>query len=356
MLDTIHRAQGYSRRRGRGATLAVGLAAFALVAACAGGGNGTSGGTGTGGEGARTGGPGGDDAVTSVTAQTETCPSGTPGAGKPQVRVGSKNFAEQFLLGELYSQALRSRGYTIDYRSNIGGSEVIDRAFQADEVDMYPEYLGEIETSIADFERAANSPEETFTRAKQFEEAERNATILPQTPFQNTDVLIVKPAFAQQHNLKAVRDLNNVGPQGEGVTLAAQPPFETRFNGLVGMKEVYGLTAVKFNGVDVGLTYQALDQDNVNVADAFSTDGQLSTGNYVTLDDPENIFGFQHVAPVIKQPVLQEQGPEFAGTLNCVSTLLTTEVMRALNAEIQLNGRQPAEVAEKFLTANRVLP
>lgn len=356
MLDTGHAQQRYSRRRARDATLAAGLTAFTLVAAaCAGGGNGTSGGTGTGGAGPRTEGPSADDAITSVTAQTETCPSGTPGAGKPQVRVGSKNFAEQFLLGELYAQTLRSRGYTIDYRSNIGGSEVIDRAFQAGEIDLYPEYLGEIETSIADFDRAANSPEETFNRAKQFEEAQRNATILPQTPFQNTDVLIVKPDFAQQHNLRTVRDLNNVGSAGEGVTLAAQPPFETRFNGLVGMKEVYGLTAVKFNGVDVGLTYQALDGGNVNVADAFSTDGQLTTGNYVTLDDPENIFGFQHVAPVVKQPVLQEQGTEFADTLNCVSTLLTTEAIRALNAEIQLNGRQPAEVAEKFLTANRIL-
>lgn len=356
MLDTVHTGQRYSRRRGRGATLAAGLAAFALVAAaCAGGGNGTSGGNNTRGDGGRTEDPGAADAITSVTAQTATCPSGTPGAGKPQVRVGSKNFAEQFLLGELYAQALRSRGYTIDYRSNIGGSEVIDRAFQAGEIAMYPEYLGEIETSIADFDRAANSPEETFNRAKQFEETQRNATILPQTPFQNTDVLIVKPDFAQQHGLATVQDLSKVGPQGEGVTLAAQPPFETRFNGLVGMKEVYGLTAVKFNGVDVGLTYQALDGGNVNVADAFSTDGQLTTGNYVALDDPENIFGFQHVAPVIKQPVLQEQGTEFADTLNCVSTLLTTEAMRVLNAEIQLNGRQPAEVAEKFLTANRIL-
>ena len=104
-------------------------------------------------------------------------------------------------------------------------------------------------------------------------------------------------------------------------------------HGLVGMKEVYGLTAVQFNGLDVGLTYQALDEGDVNVADAFSTDGQLTTGNYVTLG----------------------QGQEFADILNCVSTLLTTEVMRALNAEIQLNGRQPAEVAEKFLTANRIL-
>ncbi len=354
MLDTVHAEQGYSPRRwGRGAILAAGLAALALVAgACAGGGTGTPGDAGSGGDGTRA---GSDDAITSVTAQTQTCPSGTPGAGKPQIRVGSKNFAEQFLLGELYAQALRSRGYTVDYRSDIGGSEVIDRAFQAGEIDMYPEYLGEIETSIADFDRAANSPEETFNRAKQFEEAQRNATILPQTPFQNTDVLIVKPDFAQQHSLRTVRDLNNVGSAGEGVTLAAQPPFETRFNGLVGMKEVYGLTAVKFNGVDVGLTYQALDGGNVNVADAFSTDGQLTTGNYVTLDDPENIFGFQHVAPVIKQPVLQEQGTEFADTLNCVSTLLTTEAIRALNAEIQLNGRQPVEVAEKFLTANRIL-
>ncbi len=351
MPNTVHE-KGH-RRRSRSVGIAAVFAAVTLVVTACGGGGGdaaapapapaapdASGGT--------------QDAITDVTAQVDECPTGTPGEGSPSIALGTKNFAEQFVLGQLYKQTLESRGYTVEYRPNIGGSEVIDQAFQAGEIDMYPEYLGEIETSLAGLE-VGESPEATFEAAKQFEETQRGATILPQTPFQNTDVLIVKPAFAEEFDLETVPDLANVGPAGEGVTLAAQPPFETRFNGLAGMMEVYGLTAVAFNGVDVGLTYQALDQDIVNVADAFSTDGQLSTGDYVALDDPENIFGFQHVAPVITQAALDAQGPEFAETLNCVSTLLTTDAMQALNAEVQLNGADPAAVAGAFLSANEVL-
>lgn len=349
MPNTVQKEPTGHRRRSRGVGMAATFAAVTLLAAACGGGAAAPAAP------AEPNAPAApQDAITAVTAQTQTCPSGTPGEGSAPIALGTKNFAEQFVLGQLYRQALESRGYTVDYRPNIGGSEVIDEAFQAGEIDMYPEYLGEIETSLAGLE-VGETPEATFAAAKRFEETEREATILPQTPFQNTDVLIVKPGFAQEFGLETVPDLAKVGPAGEGVTLAAQPPFETRFNGLAGMKEVYGLTAVAFNGVDVGLTYQALDQDIVNVADAFSTDGQLSTGEYVTLDDPENIFGFQHVAPVITQAALGEQGPEFAETLNCVSTLLTTEVMQALNAEVQLNGADPATVAEAFLSANEVL-
>lgn len=355
MSDTVQPQRSGRRPRWRGTAVAAGLVTFAMLAAACGGDGTTTDDADT-----TTAGAGGEalteDVVTEVTAQTETCPSGTPGAGKPEVTFGSKNFAEQFTLGELYTQALESRGYTVDYRSNIGGSEEIDTAFQAGEIDAYAEYLGVLESSIAGHEEPGKTPEEVHQRALEFEEANRNATVLPQTPFQNTDVIIVKPDFAEEHNLEEVADLNNVGPGGEGVTLAAQPPFETRFNGLVGMQEVYGLTNIEFTGVDPGLTYQVLDQGQANAADAFSTDGQLASGDYVTLADPENIFGFQHVAPVVKQPVLQEQGEDFANTLNCVSTLLTTDVMRALNVEVQLNGRAPEEVAERFLTENGVLP
>lgn len=295
-----------------------------------------------------------EDVFTDVTAQGVECPSGTPGEGNPPLTFGSKNFEEQFTLGEMYSQALQSRGYDVTYQSNIGGTEVIDQAFDADQIDAYAEYLGVLESGPAGQEVGA-TPEETYQNSMEFVEAERAATLLLQTPFQNTDVVLTTSEFAQEHDLETVGDLNNVGEGGEGVTLAAQPPFETRFNGLVGMQEVYGLTNIAFTGVDPGLVYQLLDQGETNVSNGFSTDGQLASGDYTTLADPENIFGFQFVAPVVKQATLDEQGPEFSETLNCVSSLLTTEVMRALNLEVQINGLDPAVVAETFLTENGVL-
>lgn len=341
-------------RRGRAAALAAGVAAVALVVAACGGGSST-GSSGSSGSAAPSGGaqPAAADVITPVTAQNVSCPSGTPGQGKPAVKFGSKNFSEQFVLGELYTQALKSRGYDVVYQSNIGGSEVIDRAFQAGQIDAYAEYLGEIESSIAGKPVGA-SPEATYQTVKDFEAQNRQATIFKQTPFEDTDVIIVKTDFAKQNGLVAVPDLAKVGNAGDGITLAAQPPFETRQNGLVGMKNDYGLTGIKFTGVDPGLVYQVLDQGQANAADAFSTDGQLATGNYTALEDPKHIFGFQYVAPVVKQSVADAQGPEFEQTLDCVSSLLTTKVMQALNQEVQINGGDPADVAKAFLTQNKV--
>jgi osmoprotectant transport system substrate-binding protein len=297
-------------------------------------------------------GSGGGAAAPSSSGAGLGLPAGTPGQGKPAVTVGDKDFSEAFLIGDLYEQALKAKGYTVNLKANVGGSEVIDSAFKAGQIDVYPEYTGEILSSVAGDQGRTTSAEETWQKAKAFEEANRGATLLPQTPFQDIDVVIVKPEFASAHNLKAIGDLKNVGPGGQGVSWAAQPPDKTRYAGLVGMQQAYGLTNVAFVGVDVGVTYSALDTGTVNSADAFSTDGQLTTNKYTVLDDPEHIMGFQHVAPVVKQSVLAAQGPEFAQTLNWVDSLLTQQAILQMNAAIQLNHVDPATVAQKFLAAN----
>lgn len=297
-------------------------------------------------------GSGGGAAAPSSSGAGVGLPAGTPGQGKPAVTVGDKDFSEAFLIGDLYEQALKAKGYTVNLKANVGGSEVIDSAFKAGQIDVYPEYTGEILSSVAGDQGRTTSAEETWQKAKAFEEANRGATLLPQTPFQDIDVVIVKPEFASAHNLKAIGNLKNVGPGGQGVSWAAQPPDKTRYAGLVGMQQAYGLTNVAFVGVDVGVTYSALDTGTVNSADAFSTDGQLTTNKYTVLDDPEHIMGFQHVAPVVKQSVLAAQGPEFAQTLNWVDSLLTQQAILQMNAAIQLNHVDPATVAQKFLAAN----
>lgn len=348
----VRRTRGFRghRRSWRRGSMAASLTALVMAAAACGGagtGTGTGAGTGTGSDNSATGQDSGSSFASNV-----SLPQGTPGQGKPAVTLGDKDFPEEFLLGELYQQALQAKGYTANLKANIGSSEVIDRAFQSGQIDLYPEYTGEILSSVAHQPGRTNSAEETFTKAKAFEEQNRQATLLPQTPFEDIDVVIVKPDFAKTHNLKAIGDLKNVGPGGQGVSWAAQPAAKTRYQGLVGMQQAYGLTNIKFVGVEPGVTYSALDSGAVNSADAFSTDGQLTTGKYVQLDDPKHIMGFQHVAPVVKQSVLNQQGPEFAQTLNWVDSLLTQKAILAMNAAIQLNHQDPAVVAKQFLAAN----
>jgi osmoprotectant transport system substrate-binding protein len=297
--------------------------------------------------------PGTGDLLLPVTAQGVACPSGRPGEGRPPVKFGSKDFAEQYTLGELYTQALRSRGYSVTLQSNIGGSEVIDRAFATGQIDAYAEYLGEITSSVAGLP-AGPGPEATYAAAQGFEAAERAAVLLRQTPYENTDVIVVRSDFAQRNGLVSLADLARVGQAGDGIVLAGQAPFGTRRTGLPGLREQYGLTGVRFVPMAPDRVYAALDEGRVNAADGFSTDGQLAGGGYTALQDPRRLFGDQFVAPVVRRSVADAQGPEFAQTLDCVSALLTTSVMQDLNKQVQLDGADPAAVAAAFLGRYRV--
>lgn len=282
-------------------------------------------------------------------------PSGTPGQGKPAVTLGTKNFAEEFLLGHLYADALEAEGFTVHLKQNIGGSEVIDKAFSSGQIDLYPEYLGEIVSSVAQ-EQPKTSLIATYKAASAFEGAHRDATILKQTPFQDTDVLFVTTDFAKKYHLKSIPDLTNVGPKGQGVTYVAQAPNRTRYAGLVGLKKAYGLTDVKFSGAPAGQQYKALKKGAGNVGDAFSTDATFSAGvkagKYVALKDPKHIMGFQYVAPVVKKSVVSKEGPAFKQTLNWVSSLLTLQAVQSMNIAVQINHKDSAVVAKKFLAAN----
>lgn len=325
----------------RRSAVVLSIGALALTAAC-----GSSGSSGSGGSG------GSAPAGGSNSATGAKLPDGTPGAGKPAVTIGTKNFTEEYLLGDLYEQALKAKGFNVTQKPSIGDSETIDKAFQAKQIDMYPEYTGEIVSSVAGDKTQPKSAEDTFNKAKAFEEKSRDATMLPQTPFEDIDVVIVKPDFAKKYKLKSIGDLNNVGPNGQGVSYAAQPASKTRYQGLVGMQKAYGLTKVKFVGVDVGVFYNALDSGTTNTADVFSTDGQLTSGKYVALQDPKHIMGFQHVAPVIRKDVLSKQGPAFQQTLNWVNSLLTTPAIQKMNAAIQLQHQDANTIAQKFLASN----
>jgi osmoprotectant transport system substrate-binding protein len=277
-------------------------------------------------------------------------PSGQPGAGKPAVTIGDKNFTEQFILGQLYAQALRAKGYTVNVKNDIGSSELIDKALTSGQISGYPEYSGIVLTAIAHDNKSYASPQATYDAVKKFENG-RGFTVLNMTPFNDVDALAVKPPYAKQHNLAAVPDLKGVGR----FTLGAPPEFKTRFTGLVGMKQIYGVTNVNFKPLAIGLQYKALDAGQIQVADVFTTDGQLQRGSYTILKDPKNIFGFQNVVPIFSKKVIDAQGPEFSQILNAVSAKLTVPAMQQMNAAVDLDKNNPAEVAKKFLQANNLL-
>jgi osmoprotectant transport system substrate-binding protein len=235
----------------------------------------------------------------------------------------------------------------VKIKSNIGSSEIIDKALTSGKLDFYPEYTGVILSELAHAKQRPSSPDDAYAAAKKFEEG-RGYTMLDKTPFFDSDAIAVKPDFATKNGLESVADLKKLGSK---LRLGAPPEFKTRFEGLIGLKKSYGVNPT-FKPLAIGLQYKALDSGKIDAADVFTTDGALQGGKYKILKDPKFIFGFQNVAPIVSQKVLDAQGPEFADTLNAVSAKLTTEAMQKMNAAVDLDKQKPAAVAKQFLEAN----
>jgi osmoprotectant transport system substrate-binding protein len=279
-------------------------------------------------------------------ARTAPVSSGKPDAGKPPVTLGTRNFTEQLVLGELYAQALRAEGFQVTVKNHPGGPEVIDKALTSGRIDGYPEYDGLMLTAIAHDTRRRASARSTYGAAKAFQER-RGFTILDRTPFSDVNALATTSAYARGKRLVQVGDLARLGR----FKLGAPPEFGTRVAGLVGMRQRYGISNVVFKPLSIGRQYRALDAGAVQVAGVFATDGRLRSGRYAVLEDPKNAFGFQHVVPVFGKQVLAAEGPVFARTIDAVSAKLTTGAMRQLNAAVELDRNAPADVARRFLRA-----
>jgi osmoprotectant transport system substrate-binding protein len=267
--------------------------------------------------------------------------------GKPAVTIGDKNFPEENILGQLYAQALEAKGFKVNVKENIGSSEIIYKALTSGQIEMYPEYTGVFLSAVAKQTKLPTSAAAAYQQAKAFAE-KHGATMLNYTPFFDSDAIATLPAYASAHHLSSVADLK---PLGKGVILGAAPEFATRFEGLLGLKQEYGVNPT-FKPIAIELGYKALEGGQVNVQDVFTTDGQLLGGKFKLLSDPKHVFGFQNVAPVVKQSVLAAEGPAFSQTLDKVSSLLTVKAIQQMNAAVSIDKQSATNVAHQFLTSN----
>ena len=194
-----------------------------------------------------------------------------PKAG-PTVVIGTKNFAEEYILGALYEDALKAQGYSVTLKGNIGSSEITWKALLAGQIQVYPEYTGEILSTIAGFTTNPTSATAAYTQAKAYA-SKHGLTLLNPTPFYDSDALAVTAAYAKKNHLKTISDLKKLG---HGVVLGGAPTFATRLEGLLGLKKDYGIDPT-FKPIAIGLGYTALNTGKVDVQDVFTTDGQLAT-------------------------------------------------------------------------------
>jgi osmoprotectant transport system substrate-binding protein len=290
-------------------------------------------------------------AATQTTVTTSTSTSALPGAGKPPVMIGDKNYTEQFVLGQLYVQALTAQGFTVNINQNIGPTDVTLQALKTGALTMYPEYLNTFDSAIAGYRHGFR----TWLAADRA--AERYAfshglALLDATPFADTNAIAVTVAFAHDNRLGSILDLRGVAGT---MTMAGPPQFATSSPGLPALSSAYGVTPEVFKALPVGAQYGPLNNGAVQAAYVNSTDGQLASGDYQLLTDPRRIFGWGNVVPVISAKALAEEGPAFAATVQRVDRTLTTPVMRRLNAAVDVAKQDPVAVAKQFLQTHGLL-
>jgi osmoprotectant transport system substrate-binding protein len=265
-----------------------------------------------------------------------------------KVVIGTKNFPEEFILGQLYKQALEAKGFSVGYKENIGSTELVQTALTSGKINFYPEYTGVIVQDVFHHALSAKTGQATWQLAKQLEAA-KGYTVLKPTPFFDTDVVAVTNATAKKYGLKSIADLKKVG----AFKLGGFPECKTRNTCFVGYTKQYGLAKASFLPLAGISAYAALDAGKVLAADVFSTDPPLGKGSkYTVLSDPKHVTGFQNVAPIVKTSVATSLGAKFTATINAVSAKLSQNAIVAMNKAVIVDKQSAAKVAKAFLKAN----
>jgi osmoprotectant transport system substrate-binding protein len=283
---------------------------------------------------------------------TGTSTSSLPGTGKPTVTIGDKNYTEQFVLGDLYREALQAQGYAVALNQNIGPTSVTLQAMANGSLDMYPEYLNVYDSTIAGYARSFATRGDAYQAGQRYAVA-HNMELLTPTPFSDTPALAVTVGFAATNHLHTLRDLSSVASK---MTLGGPPQFQQGHPGLSDLEQIYGFKPASYQDLAVGDQYSALDDGTIQAADVNTTDGELGSGDYRLLSDPDNVLGWGNVVPVVTTKALAVEGPAFMATINRISAMLTMPVIRELNQLVDVAGQDPAEVAKEFLETHGIIP
>ncbi len=265
----------------------------------------------------------------------------------PVIRVGSKDFTESLVVGELYAIALEEAGYDVERVFNLASS-VTHTALMNNEIDLYPEYTGTGLLTILKLPMATD-PEQVYQTVKREYAKRFGLTWLEQSRANDSQGLVMRAALARELGVRTISDLQrNAGK----VRFASQGEFDQRDDGLPGLEKVYGPFAWKSTRVyDNSLKYRVLQGDEADVAPAYTTEGQLlDTREFVLLEDDKRAWPPYHLAPVVRTGVLAAH-PAIAGVLNRVSASLDTPTMIQLNAEVDIDKQEVDDVAKSHFNS-----
>ncbi|MEO6497101.1 MAG: glycine betaine ABC transporter substrate-binding protein [Solirubrobacteraceae bacterium] len=273
-------------------------------------------------------------------------------ASTPEMTVGSKNFTEQFILGEIYAQSLQAAGYKVKKQLNLGSEQIAYKALQNGKVDAYPEYTGTMLTSFYKVDIAAvpKDPQEAFEQAKT-SAAEDDVTALPQTPFTDSNGFAMTQAKADELGVTKLSDLSD---KAADLTLAGPPECRQRADCKLGLEKVYGLKFKKFTPIDLAKRHEVLTGGQADVSLVFTTDGQIQAEELALLEDDKALFPPYNVSFLVNTETLDAH-PGMDAVIEQVQEGLTTEVMQELNSRVDLDKEKPADVATAYLTESGFL-
>ncbi|MGH2835258.1 MAG: glycine betaine ABC transporter substrate-binding protein [Solirubrobacteraceae bacterium] len=289
--------------------------------------------------------------VTAATHPTEPAQN-LPGTGKPTILLADLPSPEQFIIGQLYELALQQQGYKVELISrNPGTPHLRTAALSNKTLDLYPEYLGTWNSSVARSHRRYRTVKESYAAAGSYAR-KHGFVLLPPTPFSDTSCVAVLSQYAAANHVYSIPELAARGP----VIFGSPLNFQTAADGLPALEQTYHLNPDYVQQIGDGLQYWWLGTGNVDAAYCATTDPALGEPRYMQLQDPKVIFGHGNVVPVTTRAVLHSDGSDFAQTLEKVDKLLTQRAMRGLNAELEIGGHDQTQIAKQFLEGNGILP
>ena len=298
----------------------------------------------------------GDDDETASTEATSSTEGGSataieenPDNNGVQLTIGSKNFTEQIVLGEIYSQALEAAGYDISTDLNLGDEQVALKALKSGDISAYPEYTSTALTSFFKFapEDVPSDAQQAYEESKQ-DFSDEGLVSYPPTPFSSANAVGLLTSTADDLGVKTISDLEG---KSEDLTLYGSPECRQRIDCLVGLEENYGLEFKSFTPIDIGLRYEVLDKGQADLSILFTTDAQLfiDPDKYTVLEDDKHVLPAGNVIFIASQQAADEAGPDFASTIENVQQNLTLPVMQELNARVDIDKEKPEDAAQEYL-------
>jgi osmoprotectant transport system substrate-binding protein len=287
---------------------------------------------------------GGEEAAGEATAITSN-----PANEKISLTIGSKNFPEEEILGEIYTQALQAAGYNAKSDLSLGSETVAHKTLQAGKVSGYPEYASTALTAFFGLQPEAVPSGAIPAWEKANAEFEKEGLVaFKPTPFVSANAVGLLRTTAEKYHLKTISDLTGVS---EKLSLYGSPECEERIDCLAGLEKYYHLKFKEFKPVDIELRYTVLEKEQADLSILFTTDPELASANskFVILEDDKHVFPAGNVLFVTQKKVVEEAGPDYQKTIEDVQSGLTLKVMQELDARVELERKSPAEAASAYL-------